>query len=240
VIRNNAGAGLWLDESVYDIKIIRDQIVGNAHHGISLEISAKALIVNTVIAGSGGFGIKVNNISDVQIWNNTFVGNGRSINIVQDNRRYGDGSPGVDPRNPNDPNMTWLNGPVTVRNNVIANQSSGNCLLCVEDYSRQRTAEQMGVTANGNVYNRRSASSPANLVIWSRGASNPVVYANLTTFRSATGQEASGALVDGPAVVDANGVPTAAMPGHSNAVPLPDAIASIAGLPVGGQHIGTW
>jgi hypothetical protein len=193
-----------------------------------------------VIAGNRGFGIKVNNISDVQIWNNTFVGNDRSINIVQDNRRYGDGSPGVDPRYPNDPNMTWLNGPVTVRNNVIANQSSGNCLLCVEDYSRQRTAEQMGVTANGNVYNRRSATSPTNLVIWSRGASNPVVYANLTTFRSGTGQEASGVLVDGTAVVDANGVPTAAMPSSSGAIALPSSIASLAGLPAGAKHLGAF
>ena len=52
--------------------------------------------------------------------------------------------------------MTWLLGPVTVRNNVIGlPTSSASCVLCVEDYSHQRTAAQMGVTSNGNVLQPR-------------------------------------------------------------------------------------
>jgi hypothetical protein len=240
IIRDNLGPGFWADESTYDIKVIGSELRNNAGHGISLEISAKALIADSIVAGNAGFGIKVNNISDVRIWNNTFVGNGRTINIVQDERRYGDGSPGKDPRFPNDPNMTWLNGPVQVVNNIIANPGSGNCLLCVEDYSRQRTAEQIGVTANGNVYNRTSSSSPSWVVIWSRGASNPAVFTSIDAFRAATGQEASGTLITGGAVVDAAGVPNASLPGASMAVGLPGDIAGLIGQPAGAQHVGAW
>ena len=107
VFRYNYGPGMWFDESTYDIKLSGNETRSNTGHGISLEISATATVVNNIIESNpGGQGIKVNNTSDVQIWNNTFVGNGRSINIVQDPRRHGDGSPGRDPRYPNDPTMT--------------------------------------------------------------------------------------------------------------------------------------
>ena len=64
--------------------------------------------------------------------------------------------------------MTWINGPVEVRNNIMAG-TSGNCLLCVEDYSKQLTAEQMKVTALGNVYQRSNTSSPGWVAVWSTG-----------------------------------------------------------------------
>ena len=239
VFRFNYGPGMWFDESTYDIDLSGNETRSNTGHGISLEISATATVVNNIIESNpGGQGIKVNNTSNVQIWNNTFVGNGRSINIVQDPRRYGDGSPGKDPRYPNDPTMTWLLGPVTVANNVIANQATGNCLLCVEDYSKQRSAEQIGVTANGNVYNRPSASSPSWVVVWSRGAGNPAVFTTLDAFRSATGQEGSGVLLTGPAVVTPFGVPTADMPSPGIAVPLPADVAAVAGWAAGTRYLG--
>ena len=74
--------------------------------------------------------------------------------------------------------MTWINGPVEVRNNIIAG-TTGNCLLCVEDYSKQLTAEQMQVTALGNVYQRPTTSSPTWVAVWSTGAGNPKVFTTL-------------------------------------------------------------
>ena len=128
-----------------------NEMRNNAGHGVSLEISALAVFANNFVTNNGGFGIKINNTSNVSVWNNTFVGNDRSINLVQDNRRPTSASTaGRDKRQPfPDPTMTWLNGPAGFANNIVASQRSGNCMLCVEDYSGKRTAEQMGVVSNG-------------------------------------------------------------------------------------------
>src|SRR5690606_30671285 len=72
VFRNNQGTGLWFDESIYDIRITGSELRDNSNHGVSLEISAKAVFANNLVTGNSGHGIKVNNISDVEIWNNTF------------------------------------------------------------------------------------------------------------------------------------------------------------------------
>jgi parallel beta-helix repeat protein len=197
VLNDNYGPGLWFDESVYDMAVTGNEMRNNAKHGLSLEISAKATVTNNTISGNDGFGIKVNDTSNVTISNNTFVGNDRSINIVQDARTPAT-DPGRDPRQPvPDPTMTWKNGPATVTNNVMSNQQSGNCLLCVEDYTHTRSAEQMGITANGNVYGRPNTSTPANVTVWSTGAGNPATFGSVTSFHAATGQEASGSEVIG-------------------------------------------
>ena len=207
---------------------------------MSIEISALAVFADNFVTGNSGHGIKVNNSSDVRIWNNTFVGNGRSINLVQDGRRHSATAAGRDPRYPNDPTMTWLLGPVEVYNNVIANPQSGNCLLCVEDYSGERSAEQIGVEANSNVYNRTTTGSPRWVVVWSRGAGNPAVFTDLPGFRTSTGQEANGSIITGPAVVDPSGRPTTAMPSTSTARPLPAGIAVLADRAAGARHLGAW
>ena len=80
--RNNAGPGLWTDMSVYNIMISGSTFRNNAGDGVFLEISAKAIVVNNYIVGNRIDGIKVNNTSNVKIWNNTLVGNGRPLNLV--------------------------------------------------------------------------------------------------------------------------------------------------------------
>ena len=60
--------------------IVGNEMRNNSNHGVSLEISAKALFANNIVTNNGGFGIKINNTSNVSVWNNTFVGNDRSIN----------------------------------------------------------------------------------------------------------------------------------------------------------------
>ncbi len=168
----NLGHGFWIDMSVYNTTYANTTFRDNAGTGLFLEISGRATVVDNLFSGNGEFGIKVNNTSDVKIWNNTFVGNGRPLNLVQDSRRNTNpNDPAVDPRVPwPDPAMPWTLGPVTVANNVVGNaRASANCLLCVEDYSQQKTAEQMGITANSDVYHRPTASQPSWLVVWSRG-----------------------------------------------------------------------
>ena len=134
-ISDNLGHGYWSDVSVYNKRILSSNLVKNSATGIFLEISAGGTIANNLVDGNGAEGIKVNNTSNVEIYNNTVVRNARPINIVQDPRTPANTSYGHDYRY-NEPEMTWLVGPVTVRNNVIGlPNSKANCVLCVEDYT---------------------------------------------------------------------------------------------------------
>jgi len=197
VFRNNDGPGLWIDESSYDATLTGNEMRNNSKHGIALEISSKATITNNTVVGNGGNGLKINDTSSVTISNNTIDSNAdRSINLVQDTRLpTSPTSPGTNPRQPYpDPTMTWLLGPVHLTNNVIANQTGGNCILCVEDGSHTRSAAQMGVTANGDTYIRPNPAFPKYFVVWSRGAGDPAVYYSLATFQTGTRQESTGSM----------------------------------------------
>lgn len=191
---NNYGHGMWEDLSDCDSLIRRSKFSNNEGTGLFLELSAKAIVGNNIFANNGEFGMKVNNTRDVQIWNNTFVGNSRPVNLVQDDRRNNDpNDPAVDDRiHWPDPEVTWTLGDITVKNNVISKNPSGNCLLCVEDYSQKKTGEQMNIKLNSNLYHRTSPSEPTWLAIWSRGPKNPGVFTTLKDYTAATGQESRG------------------------------------------------
>lgn len=241
-IDNNA-TGLWLDESVYDVKVIRSVSSGNTRHGMSFEISALVTVAGSLIAENGGFGLKVNNTSQVSIWNNTLVDNDRPINLVQDERRGNQkGTPGHNPKRPfPDPTMPWRILDVKVHNNIISG-TTGNCLLCVEDYSSEHTAEQMRVTSNNNVYQRDSASRPTWVSIWSRGKANPAVYTSVAAFKQGTGQEAVHLALDGKEALSADYKMTAAV---RDAIPsvayaLPGSVAQMLGVATGVRHLGAW
>lgn len=243
----NQGPGFWEDMSVYNTVITGSSFTDNAGDGIFLEISAKVIVANNFIARNGFDGMKVNNTSNVQIWNNTLVANaGRALWLAQDDRRNKNRSdPAVDPRVPwPDPEMPWTLGPVVLRNNVIVQQTtSGNSVMDVSDYSKQNTAEQMGISANGNLWQRSASNSPNWLVIWSRGAVSPQVFTSLATWRSTTGQEARGReFVGGTPLADAKGVAGATVTSleSSVALPLPADVAAASGQPVGAVHLGRW
>ncbi|WP_354178710.1 right-handed parallel beta-helix repeat-containing protein [Arthrobacter sp. UYP6] len=244
--RDNMATGLWLDESVYDATLASNDMVGNASHGVSAEISAKVQLVDNIIANNKNFGVKINNTSEVNIWNNTFSGNGRQINVVQDLRRASNQStPGHDPRQAfPDKSMTWINGPVTIRNNIISGTTAaGNCMLCVEDYSREFTAEQLKVSAQGNVYHRTTTAAPTWGVIWSRGNANPHVYTSIAAFRDATGQEETHLELAGTSPVNTSTFAANSAVRDSAgtiAVPLPDSIAKLARQSGGARHLGAF
>ncbi len=236
----NNGTGLWFDESVADLTASGNDLIGNRGHGMSVEISAQAVIADNIIADNVGHGLKINNTSDVEIWNNSFIDNGRPINIVQDARRAADrGTPGHDPRRPFlDPSMTWVNGPVAVRNNVVTG-TTANCLLCVEDYAHELSAEEMQVTTSGNVFHRSSGSSPEWLVVWSRGADDPAVFTTLGRFRSATGQSKHDMELTGKAIADPESFRVRDTVRFAVvAQPLPEQIAELMRVPSGAVLVG--
>lgn len=243
-LSNNNGPGFWSDVSVYDSRVLGSNVVGNRGAGVFLEISARGWIADDIIAGNGGDGVKVNNTSTVAIWNNTIVRNGRALNLVQDPRRPFNTSYGQDKRYPNDKEMTWLLGPVWVRNNVIGLPTAkANCVLCVEDYSHQRTAAQMGIASNNNVFTRAGAGSTQWLTVWSRGSVNvnPAVYTTLPAHRSGTRQDTASLAYDSTQVTTGNvlssSLKTAAA---SRALPLPASVAGMTSRPTGSRVFGAY
>ncbi|WP_134741398.1 right-handed parallel beta-helix repeat-containing protein [Nocardioides sp. 503] len=241
---SNAGTGLWLDESSFGIVVTGSSMRRNLHHGLSLEISARAVVADNVIAGNADHGVKVNNTSNVSLWNNTIVGNGRPLNIVQDDRDPTDeGTPGRDPRRPRpDPTMPWVNGPIEVHNNIVSASRGATCLLCVEDYSGRFTARQLRVRASGNVYRRPDRRSPSWAVVWSRGSRDPAVFLSVGAFRAATSQERRHLDLVGPAAVTRSLRATQRVVARTGrvAVGLPRAVARVLARRAGVRHLGAW
>lgn len=243
--RDNYGHGFWEDMSIYNSVFRGTNFIGNSGEGLFLEISAKVVVGDSLFANNKLDGIKVNNTSNVKIWNNTFVGNGRPLDLVQDYRRNTNSADSaVDTRIAfPDPEMPWQLDSVTVSNNVVGAPAwPANCLLCVEDYSHQESAESMKVRADGNVYNRLSSSAPTWLGVWSRGPGNPAVFTTLAALRSSTGQEARGREQTGTQVVSSAGELSASMQADASqvALPLPGDVASLLGKPGGIQRLGAW
>ncbi len=245
---DNLANGVWFDESVAGITLINNRVIGNSGHGVSIEISGRATVVGNVIARNRDNGIKINDSEDVRVWNNTFVDNNRSINVVQDSR---DLDPNGSYRDP-DSELDWKTQGVAIRNNVIVNSGTvpapasidpaRNCLLCVEDFSGRWTAAEMDVTALGNVYERPDAGSPKWIVVWSRRDKDPYVFRTVEEFRRTVHQEDAGAMLEGTPLLtdDYRARPILTGLVAKTAQPLPDDLAALAGVPVGTRHLGAW
>jgi len=233
VFADNVGPGLWFDESVHGVTVARNDMLRNAGHGMSYEISSQAVIADNLVAGNGGVGLKINNASRIEIWNNTVVENaGRPIWVVQDSRVASNRStPGHDPRQPlPDPTVTWLLGPVTIGNNVIGGRTTANCVLCAQDTALRRTPAQIGITLDGNLWARPAANAPTWLATWPTGSSSTRTFTTVAALTAGTGQEVHGAELTGPAVVDATYrlTPEATSSG-AVAQPMPGWISALAG-----------
>jgi nitrous oxidase accessory protein NosD len=217
---HNEGPGIWFDSSVDGATVIRSDVIGNAGHGVSFEISARGVFADDVVRDNGQDGFKINNSEDVQVWASTIIGNARTIEVVQDPRDGANASePGHDHRRPvPDPTMTWQAGRVSIGDSVLgAARSSANCVLCVEDYTQRRSAAQMGVTEDADLFVR--TSGPRWLVVWSAGKGNPAVFTSLAAYRSASGQGAHSVESDSAANV-----------GAVAPRPLPPAVAALLGV----------
>ncbi|KRC47323.1 hypothetical protein ASE16_18625 [Leifsonia sp. Root227] len=238
---NNASHGLWFDESVYGMTVANNDSLNNAGNGIVIEISSTANIVNNVVSGNAKSGIKLNDVSSVQVWNNTIANNVRNLDITQDARRGANASDaGHDQRQAfPDPTMTWITGPIQISNNVISG-GTGNCLLCVEDYSHQFSAAQMKITSDHNLYRRPSANAPSWAVIWSRGAGDPSIYPTFSAFTAATGQDAHSVLQEGAAAAAPTQLSGIASALSSVPTAIPSSLASLTGKAAGTVHLGAW
>jgi hypothetical protein len=246
VFVGNLANGLWFDESVDGVTLVHSRVLENLGHGVSIEVSGHAAVVGNVIARNAENGLKLNDTEDVRVWNNTFVDNNRSINVVQDSR---DLDPGGSYRAPDLP-LSWQTRSVAIRNNVIAFTGAASagqdrartCLLCVEDFSGRWTAAEMDVTALGNVYHRPDVASPRWMIVWARRDKDPFVFRSVEQFRATVHQEQAGAELTGAPVLTADLRPEPALEElyGSVAQPLPDDLAELTGRPAGERHLGAW
>ena len=244
MFNGNNGPGLWFDESSYNLTIAGNIMADNTKYGMSLEISSDIKVLNNLVMKNIDNGIAVKNAGSVQIWNNTILNNARPISITQDTRLASNlSTPGHDPRQKlPDPSVNWLTGPDRVSNNVISG-STGNCLLCVEDWTHTRSAAQMGITASGNAYQRMSTAAPSALALWPRQGTDPAVFKTLDAFKSATGQDSTSIeLPVGSSAASSNGVPSASLQASapSVAIGLPSDVAALMGKSAGMKHLGSW
>ncbi|ROR80764.1 parallel beta-helix repeat (two copies) [Plantibacter flavus] len=231
--QDNTSVGLWLDESVYNAKVVGNRVTGNGASGLILEISDTITVANNIIAGNARYGLWIGSTGNVQIWNNTLTGNTlTALQITQDTRRQTNLSQAGHDRRQPQPDMTvpWLVRNITVSNNVVSG-AAGGCLVCVEDQSKEFTAEQMKLTLNGNLYQRASASAPSLVVRWGQAGATPKSFKTLAEFTKATGQDKRSALVDGTAVTTASYqlTPAALAKSAAISVPLPNAVAALFG-----------
>lgn len=239
---DNPGQGPWFDESVYDITFKDNDVWGNGGYGLVIELSERAEVVNNLIGANGKAGVLIANSGNVSIWNNTIAQNSTApINITQDDRRASNVKlPGHDPRRPKpDPTVPWVVRNVQVVNNVVT-APSGDCLICVRDWSREFTGANMVSRADGNVYHRPTAAAIKSMVLWSLGKAGTTAYTSFTTYVSSTGRDKTSTFVDGGTLVDAEvRILSARAPGlTAKAAVIPAAISDLSGLKPGTRAVG--
>ena len=250
VFLQNYGPGLWFDESEFNMFVFNNDAVGNkGSHGIIAEISDTILLANNLVVGNDGNGFKINNTSNVTLWNNTAANNGVNVNgtynlwVVNDSRRYSNCGAQFKSacalRNDASPpsTMTWQVGPVVSHNNVIMG-GSGQCQVCYQDGVGNLPAAKMvagpGSTDN-NVY---LSNSSTNWAIWS-----PSTYTaqNWTKFVTETKQEASSILATtAPLDTTYKLVPAVSSLVNTKAAALPADIANRIGQASGAKQLGVW
>jgi parallel beta-helix repeat protein len=189
----NFGPGLWFDQSDFNGNIISNQLSNNAGHGLILEISDRFVVAGNRVSSNLGNGIKINNTSNVQVWNNTLTNNARDLDLAQDSRKASDASvPGHDPRETTaDPDMTWVIHAITVSNNIFSG-TTADCLIGVEVFSGQYTADTLGITLDANAYQLANLEGSKWLFVWAGTQDDPQTYQTLDAFRGGTQQEKRG------------------------------------------------
>lgn len=217
--RNVAATGLWFDVSSSNVRVANNVLSDNGREGLEIELSHAAIVAGNHIVRNGNNGVFVFDSDDVDIWNNTFTGNRKTITYMQDERRQSD--PALVSTIP------WVMSDVVVRNNVMA-YGSGPCPVLTQDLTTRWYGNDFGVSQDANLYHRTSSTSPANFACWANGAKGTRGFTTIEEFRSHTGGDKRSVLRQGTAVVDASGKLTVANP--VSTYPLPSAVASAMGV----------
>lgn len=130
VVSRNGGPGIWTDLATRDATISYNLVEDNGRSGIEVELSRNVNVVSNIAHGNGEAGIWVLESQDVQVAHNAAIGNVVEIYVLEG------------------PRDRVTN--VSVVNNVIGDGLTPHAPV-VEDWTAQRSVEQMAVRQVANV-----------------------------------------------------------------------------------------
>lgn len=226
---NVSSTGLWFDISSSNLVLAGNVLARNGREGLEIELSQTALVAGNHIVGNRNNGVFVFDSGNIDIWNNTLVGNVKSITYMQDERRQEDPYLSA--------SIPWITSDVVVRNNLIA-YGSGPCPLLTQDLTRTWYGNDFGVSQDANLYHRASASTPVNFACWAAGANGTRAFTTIEEFRSHTGGDRASVLLQGTAVVDPSTWQLTVANPVSGAYALSTRIATVMGVSLDTRTIG--
>ena len=239
-ISDNIGPGLWFDQSCYDMRVSGCDIQNNTGAGFTIENCATGVLVDCLVTGNGTKGVHILGANSCQVWNCTLDDDYETLVVQHDSRTWANTSDNRDSRYNPDPVQEWVITSFIGKNNVLV--ATGLPVLRVKDDDTgdaKRDYTTFGLDLR-NLYNRTSGT--ANVWHLTDDDGTDLYYNSLASYQSGSGLDASSVFIDGSAALDADFRLTAAAETAvaGMAVPLPAAIATIAGKDAGVQHVGAW
>jgi mannuronan 5-epimerase len=229
---DNLATGWWCDLGCTDATVVRNVATGNYVNGLFYEVSARALFASNVVVGNLAYGLKIASSDHVQIYNNTFDGNGANeLSLYNDPR-----PPSADPYSQR-LGLTWVTTNTVVVNNFYAEPNPDHPIVVSADYKTGPHAGPFVSQADGNAYFRAAGSSGTPLLFWSVSAGTVSSYPTLAAFAGATGNDKhglAGTLGRVLPFVDPtqqNYLLTAGALGVDAGQPLPASVAAAIGIP---------
>ncbi|MBW4438444.1 MAG: right-handed parallel beta-helix repeat-containing protein [Pleurocapsa minor GSE-CHR-MK-17-07R] len=228
---NNNATGIWLDVGTNNATVVGNRVFNNAATGIYFEISTGAIIAGNILVNNRDRNIFIASSADARVYNNTAVGGGNSIRVSYEGRTpaaWEVGSP-----------ATYNTENAVVVNNIFANGAGlGEPAVMFEtwrpDHPTCPAHTPHFTTLDYNLYSRIGGGAP-NIFRWTDPPTCYSVFANLSSFRSATGREQNGIELTGaqPLFVNAaagNYALAAGSPAIGAGAPLPADIAALLGI----------
>jgi parallel beta-helix repeat protein len=214
LVRDNVGAGLWVDVYSSNATIVGNVVERNTACGIFFEYSDGAVIAGNITRDNNGIGIQMGEAANVEVWNNTLIDDGISF---YEGRRAA------------------IAAGCRVRNNVITIRSGAAVPFSTRDYNPTgiKPWDGLGWTQDSNAVYRRSSTTASIFASHQSATVARTVYANRGALRI-IGQELNGLASDNTAVdpfLYVDDTPKAALACAGE--PLPANVAAALGLPAG-------
>ncbi len=170
-VSRNDGPGIWTDLSVKYVSLVRNLTEYNGRSGIEIELSSSVNAVGNVAVGNGEAGIWVLESQDVQVFHNALYGNRREIWVEE--------GPRAEVQN------------VWIRNNIFGlGRDRSPALFNVDDWTHERSADDMNVTSDYNAFWLPDSSPTRNVSRWARYPQSLGYASTLQAHQQVTGQDA--------------------------------------------------
>ncbi len=226
-VSRNDGPGIWTDLDVKYVTVVGNLTERNGRSGIELELSSYVNAIGNVSQGNGETGIWVLESQHVSVYHNALYRNRRDIWVEEGPRAEVD--------------------TVRIRNNVFGEgRDRSPALFNVDDWTEERSAEDMKVLSDYNAFWLPPGSPTSNISRWARWPQSLAYATTLDQHRANTGQDINSVwstAATNPYVRDAASGDYRTPPGTKLGVPVYGSMATQLGVPSGtrlpiGPHQG--